>query len=156
MIETYRLKNVVIFIQTISSFVLSGKIINVYNDIAWEYRNVTVKDLWKHKKLEYKNNKLKLDVNFLNNCKQLGVYPKFLIFKLPTVSNNNALSIRKWILHSNIKKRNKELKYLLKELSLSENVLHTQLSTIDFYIITKPITSYNKNLLQKSLYTKQK
>ena len=45
MIETYRLKNVVIFIQTISSFVLSEKIINVYNDIAWEYRNVTVKDL---------------------------------------------------------------------------------------------------------------
>ena len=114
MIETHRLKNVVIFIQAISSFVLPGKIINVYNDIAWEYRNVTVKDFWKHEKLEYKRNKLKLDVNFLNNCKQLGVYPKFLIFKLPTVSNNNSLSIRKWILHSDINKRNKELKHLLK------------------------------------------
>ena len=43
MIETHRLENVVIFIQTISSFVLSGKIINVYDDIAWEYRNFTVK-----------------------------------------------------------------------------------------------------------------
>ena len=114
MIETHRLKNVVIFIQAISSFVLPGKIINVYNDIAWEYRNVTVKDFWKHEKLEYKRNKLKLDVNFLNNCKQLGVYPKFLIFKLPTVSNNNSLSIRKRILHSDINKRNKELKHLLK------------------------------------------
>ena len=95
MIETHRLKNVVIFIQAISSFVLPGKIINVYNDIAWEYRNVTVKDFRKHEKLEYKKNILKLDVNFLNNCKQLGVYPKFLIFKLSNVSNNNALSIRK-------------------------------------------------------------
>ena len=91
----HRLKNVVIFIQTISSFVLSRKIINVYDDVAWEHRNVTVKDLRKHEKLEYKNNKLKLDVNFLNNCKQLGVYPKFLIFKLLNVSNNYALSIRK-------------------------------------------------------------
>ena len=82
MIETRRLKNVVIFIQTILSSVLSRKIINIYNDIAWKYGNVTVKDFWKYEKLEYKKNKLKLDIDFLNNCKQLGVYPKFLIFKL--------------------------------------------------------------------------
>ena len=44
MIETRRLKNVVIFIQTILSLVLSRKIINNYSDIAWKYRNVTVKD----------------------------------------------------------------------------------------------------------------
>ena len=31
-----------------------------------------------------------------------------------------------------------------------------QLSTNDFYILTKSITSYNKKLLQKSLYTQQK
>ena len=34
MIETCRLKNVVIFIQTILSFVPLKKIINTYNDIA--------------------------------------------------------------------------------------------------------------------------
>ena len=39
----------------------------------------------KYVKLGYKENKLKLDIDFLNNCKQLGVYPKFLIFKLPNV-----------------------------------------------------------------------
>ena len=39
------------------------------------------------KKLEHKKNELKLDIEFLNNCKQLGVYPKFLIFKLPNVTN---------------------------------------------------------------------
>ena len=44
MIETCCLKNVVIFIQTVLSFVLSRKIINIYNDIAWKYGNVTVKD----------------------------------------------------------------------------------------------------------------
>ena len=31
-------------------------------------------------------------------------------------------------------------------------ILSTQLSTIDFYILTKSIASYNKKLLQKSLY----
>ena len=91
MIERCRLKNIAIFIQTILSFVLSRKIINVYNDIARRYGNVTVKDFRKYEKLEYKKKKLKLDIDFLNNCKQLGVYLKFLIFKLPNVSNKDAL-----------------------------------------------------------------
>ena len=149
MTETRRLKNVVIFIQTILSFVLSRKIINIYNDIARKYGNVTVKDFRKYEKLEYKKNKLKLDIYFLNNCKQLGVYPKFFLFKLPNVSSKDALSIRKRLLRSAINKHNKELQHLSKELSLSENLLSTQLSTIDFYILAKSITSYNKNSLQK-------
>ena len=52
MIETCCLKNVVIFIQTILNFVLSRKIINFYNDVAWKYGNVTVKDFRKYEKLE--------------------------------------------------------------------------------------------------------
>ena len=74
----------------------------------------TVKDFCKYEKLEYKKKKLKLDIDFLNNCKQLGMYPKFLIFKLPNVSNKDALSIRKILLRSAISKRNKELQYLSK------------------------------------------
>ena len=149
MIETRHLKNVVIFIQTILSFVLSRKIINIYNDIARKYGNVTVKDFRKYEKLEYKKNKLKLDIDFLNNCKQLGVCPKFLIFKLPNVSNKEALSVLKRLLHSAINKHNKKLQHLSKELSLCKNVLSTKLSTIDFYILSKSITSYNKKSLHK-------
>ena len=149
MIETHRLKNIVIFIKTILSFVLSRYIINIYNDIAWKYGNFTVKDFRKHENLEYKKNKLKLDIDFLNNCKQLGVYPKFLIFKLPNVSNKDALSVRKRLLLSAINKGNNEPQHLSKELSLSENFLCTQLSTIDFYILTKSIKSNNKKSLQK-------
>ena len=144
MTETRRSKNIIYFIQTISSFVLSWKIINIYNDIARRYGNAIVRDFRKFKKLEHKNNKLKLDIDFLNNCKQLGVYPKFLIFKLPNVSNKDALSICKRLHRCAINKRNKELPDLSNKLSLSENVLSTQLSTIDFYILAKSITSYNK------------
>ena len=77
MIETCRLKNVAHFIQTILSFVLSRKIINIYNNLAGKHGNVTVKNFRKYEKLEYKKSKLKLDIDFLNNCKQLGEYPKF-------------------------------------------------------------------------------
>ena len=44
MIEKRRLKNVVIFIKTILSFVLSRKMINIYIDIARKYGNVAVKN----------------------------------------------------------------------------------------------------------------
>ena len=53
MIEMHLLKNVVIFIQAILSFVLSRKIINICNNIARKYGNVTVKDFRKYEKLEY-------------------------------------------------------------------------------------------------------
>ena len=84
------------------------------------------------------------------------MYPKFLVFKLPNVSNKDGVSIRKGLLRSAINKRNKELQHVSKDLSLSENFLSKQLSTIDFYILTKCIASHNKKLLQKSLYTPQK
>ena len=107
--STRCLKNIVIFIQTIVSFVLSRKIVSIYNDIAWKYGNVIVKDFRKYEKLDCKKNKVKLDINFLNNCKQLGVYPKFLIFKLLNVASKDAVSIPKRLLRSAINKHNKEL-----------------------------------------------
>ena len=94
---------------------LSRKIIKIYNDIARKHGNVTVQDFRKYEKLKYKHNKLKLDIDFLNNCKQLGVYPKFLIFKLPNVSNKDVLSIRKRLLRCTINKRNKELQHVSKD-----------------------------------------
>ena len=53
MSETRRLKNVVVFIQTVLSFVLSR---NIYNNIVRKYGNATVKDIQKHEKLEYQKN----------------------------------------------------------------------------------------------------
>ena len=95
------------------------------------------------------------------------MYSKLLIFKLPNVSNKDTLSIRKRLLRSTINKLNKELQHFSKDLSLSKNFLSKQLSTIDYYILTKSITSHyiltksitshNKKSLQKSLYyTQQK
>ena len=119
-------------------------------------RNVTVQDFRKFDKLKYKQNKLKLEIDLLNNCKQLGVYLKFLIFKLLNVSNKDALSIGNRLLYSAINKRNKELQHASKHFSQSETLLSKQLSTIDFYILNRSITSHNKKSLQKSLNTQHK
>ena len=104
MIERLCLKKCYFFTN---SFKLCAVKKNICNDLAWKYRNVTVKDLRKYEKLQFKKNKLKLDIDFLNNCKQLGVYPKFLIFKIPNVSNKDASSICKKPLRSVINKRNR-------------------------------------------------
>ena len=88
--------------------------IQEFPHLARKHGNVAVKDFHKYGKLQYKMNKLKLDIDFLNNCKQLDVYPKFLIFKLPNVSKKDALSICKRLLRSTINKRNKELQHLSK------------------------------------------
>ena len=91
------------------SFVLLRKIINIYHNITQKHGNVTVKDFQKYEKLTYKQNKLKLEIDSLNNCKELGAYPQFLIFKLPNVLNKDVSSIRKRLIRSTINKRNKEL-----------------------------------------------
>ena len=114
---------------------LSRKIINIYNDLPRKHGNATVKDFCKYEKLEYRKNKLKLDIDFLDNRKQPGVYLKFLNFKRPNVSNKDASSTRKRLLRSAINNRNKELQHVLKELSISKNFISKQLSTIDFYIL---------------------
>ena len=75
---------------------------------------------------------------------------------IKNVSNKDALSIHKRLLDSAINKCNKELQHLSKGLSISIIFLSTQLSTIDFYILTKSIISCNKKSLEKSLYTQQK
>ena len=70
------------FFQTNLSFVLSRKVTYIHSDRVQKHGNVTVKDFRKYKKLKYKQNKLKSDIDFLNNCKQLVAYPKFLIISL--------------------------------------------------------------------------
>ena len=125
------------FFQTILSLVLSREIINIYNDIAQKYGNITVQDFRKYEKLQYKKNKLKLDIDFLKNCKKLCVYQKFLIFKLLNVSNKDAVSIRKRLLCSAINKSNKELQHVSKDLSLFENFLLSTFTFLKMYNIAQ-------------------
>ena len=84
------------------------------------------------------------------------MYPKFLIFKLLNISNKGGSSIRKRLLRCTINKSNKEFQHVLKELSISENLLSKQLYTTDFYILKKSITMHNNKSLQKSSYAQQK
>ena len=145
---------VVIFIQTILSSVLSGKTINIYNDIARKCGNITVKDFRKYEKLEYKKNKLKLDIDFLNKYKHLDVYPKLLIlncqmFLIKTlyqfVKGSFVVPSASVIKNSNIFQKN--------SVCPKTFYLHSFLLLTSTSLQNLP---YNKKSLQKSLYTQQK
>ena len=124
-----------ILIKTVVSFVLSRKIINIYNNIAQKYGNVTVKDFRTHEKLEYKKNKLKLDFDFLNNCTNLVCIRNSLSLNCRMFPNKEALSIRKRLLRSAINERNKELQHFSKQLSLSKTFyLHSFLLLTSTYL----------------------
>ena len=94
--------------------------------------------------------------NFLHNCKQLGVYPKFLIFKHLNVSNKDALSIYKRRLRSAINKHNKELNISQKILVNSKPFYPNCYLHLSIYIFKRFIASQNKKSLQKKLNTQQK
>ena len=49
------------------------------------YININVNDMWKLEKLHLKWNKAQLDINFLINYKNFGVFPKFINVCLPNV-----------------------------------------------------------------------
>ena len=96
MIETRRIKNVVIIIQR--SFVLSRKIINIYNNIARKYENVTVNaTLFRsainkpNKEPRHLSKELSLFKNFLS--KQLSSIDIYILIK--SITSHNKKSLKK-------------------------------------------------------------
>ena len=77
-IATRRLKNVVIFIQTILSFVLSRKIINIYNDIARKYGKLDLS--WTKDSVLIKQNNNITGVNFVITSTK--VYVRFVTLSI--------------------------------------------------------------------------
>ena len=78
------------------------------------------------------------------------MYPEFLILKLLNVSNKDALSVCKSLLHSAINKHNKELQHFSKELSLSKKVLDRPIEENLYHRITRYCYKYRYTRNKKS------
>ena len=77
------MKNVVIFIQTILSFVLPRKIINIYNNIAHKYGNVIVKVKYLFIAIHSWQSGSKLLPNFIRIASILPHFSNFIQPSLP-------------------------------------------------------------------------
>ena len=99
MIETRHLKNVVIFTQTILSFVLSRKIINIYNNIAQKYGNVSVKHENNNKK---EQNNCNVQLVWAHLCVTVFLATMLIQALLSTLIFTFSFCISPWLYTTNV------------------------------------------------------
>ena len=81
-------------------------------DITRKYGQQTLKNFRKLQKLQLQRNKSQCDLEFLQQCKLSGVFPKFIYFKT-SIRNFNSSRLYVSILHKclDYEIRNKKRKY---------------------------------------------
>ena len=135
---------------------LSRNFGNIMHDIAQNYININVSDLRKLQKLHIKQNKAQLDINFLINCKNFGVFPKFINVYLPNVDEKDMYGIKKKLRNNAIHKRIRERNDFDKKIKNVELQIKHILSNFDWYILAKLLRRNVKNKESTVLKTDQK
>ena len=126
------LKKIVFYIQFVISIVLLRKYGNIIFDFAQTYKGTISSADFRHfERLSTKKRKAELYVAFLKDCQSFGVFPKFLCFPLPGVTNQDTHAIRKRLLRSSILKRARELRKLDSDLTKKAEELKGILNSLD-------------------------
>ena len=97
-------------------------------------------------KLSKKVRKAELDVQFVKNCLIFNVFPKFVSFPLPGTEIQDVKAIRKRLLRSSIKKREKEYRKLVFERDKLHSEIKAVVTTVEMYVLSKAI---QRNLKKK-------
>ena len=141
----FKLKSVVLSLKILISLVLSRKFGNIIHDIAQNYININVSDLRKLEKLHIKRKKAQLDINFLINCKNFGVFPKFINVYLPNVDEKDMYGIKKKLPQNGIHKRIRKRNDFDKKMRNLELQIKHKLNNFDWYILVKLFKRNVKN-----------
>ena len=93
--SSFSFKNVVFYIQVLLNLICVRNFGKVVFDVSKHHDGkVSIKQLRNLEKSHIKLDKAILDLNFLLNCKTLGVVPKFLCFNLPYTNHNDSKAIQ--------------------------------------------------------------
>ena len=115
-----------------------GKLIH---DLAHKYEGVvSISDFRKWEKLSIKKRKAELDINFLKNCQQFGVFPKYLCFNIPHANAKDTRAVRKSLLRSALSKRIKGKVTIEKQLKRHAGKVKSLVTSFDFHILTTSIS----------------
>ena len=133
-------KTVVVILKFISSLVVLRNYGKIIYDISNKYGGVLpISKLRKLEKLSLKVSKANLDINFLLNCRKLGVISKFLFFNLPYTNNSDAKAFRKRLLRSALRERNHEKLKLDKDLNNLKSKIRNTINGIEWYLLIQAI-----------------
>ena len=128
-------KSVVLFLKIISLFIVQRNFGNIIYDYVQKYGTLKIEQLLKYEKLKIKIRKAVLDATFIRSCQIFNVTPKFLTINLPNVSSYDLRFIKKRLLRSAVKKRNKELRPLKRDLSNHEREIGRVFLSVDKFIL---------------------
>ena len=137
---TFSFKNVVFYIQVLVNLICVRNFGKVIFDISKHHDGkVSIKQMRNLEKNHIKLDKAILDLNFLLNCKTLGVVPKFLCFSLPYSNHNDSKAIRRRLLRSAIRKRTNENYKLTKDQQESTKDVKSVVAGIEWLDLEKSI-----------------
>ena len=153
---SFTFKSLVLFIKIVTKLLLLRPFGNLIFDLAAKYDNVAIADLRKLEKLSIKEDKAALDLSFLRNCQSLNVFPNFVCFNLPNVSQLDTIAIRKRFLRSATSKRSKEHRRLTIAKEKHIGWLKERLNGLDFYILQKSLCGTIKENTRKLDFSARK
>ena len=127
--------------------------------IRKRYGQNTVKKLRKLEKRDYQLRKAQIDLEFLVNCSNNSVVPKFLHFR---VANKSLKSSRTYqqcqlsLLHEEIRQKKSNIRVLLKEFHFLHSTLQAEISLIDFAHVRSLFLGHNDKVLKQKSTIQQK
>ena len=116
------------------------------------YGNDTVKLVRQFEKLDYKHRKILLDLNFLENCINNNVTPKFLQFRLANKDLRSSSTYRQFqqkLLKQEIINKKRRFKLVEKNLLSVKNELMFKLKWIDFHHVCNLFLTGNDRSISK-------
>ena len=138
----FKFRSILLFLKISIKLILCRPFGGILFDIAAKYDNISSQDLRRLEKIVLKENKAKLDVTFLENCRTFGVRLKFINFRCYQADYRDERYIKQYLLKSAITKRNKEHSKFELELRKLKSELKSILTPLDYFIIIKAI-NYN-------------
>ncbi len=127
--------------------------------IRGRYGAGALKLLRKSERLDLKLHKAKLDLEFLRNCQDHGLIPRFLDFHLANyrLRHSDAYSSaqRKFLLVE-IKSKRSAVRVLENQLLCVSNQLRDSISALDFLHTASKVASTNRKLIQRQQQIQQR
>ena len=122
-------------------------------DITQKYGQQTLKNFRKLQKLQLQRDKSQCDLEFLQQCKLSGVFPKFIYFK-SSIRNFNSSKLYVSILYKcldyEIKSKKKKYSKLHKNYTNLLEQYRSGVSWLDYKVTLSKITKDNANKIKKS------
>ena len=123
------------------------------------YGNTVIKLVRRFEKLDFKHRKATLDLQFLKTCQEFKVTPKFLQFRVANDSlkqSQTYQTCKKRLLLEEIRIKKKNLKTLVRELSVVKEELLRSISFLDVNHVFNLIVSTNQKSILKCRHFQQK